>query len=598
MRKIKKIEAMPQQIAVRKKVAAYARVSMETERLHHSLSAQISYYNELIQKNPSWEFAGVYADEGISGTAADKRPRFQQMLADCEAGKIDIILTKSISRFARNTVDLLNTVRHLKKLGIEVRFEKENIHSLSGDGEVMLTLLASFAQEESRSISDNVKWGVRKRMANGISGHAQIYGYRWENDVLIPIPDEATVVKRIFQNFLDGKSRLETEREFAAEGITTRSGCRWVDSNIKKVLTNITYTGNLLLQKEFISDPITKKRKQNHGELPQYWVENTHEPLIDLETFRWIQDEIARRRELGPLANKSLNTTCFTGKLKCAKCGCSFVRNTRVNRAKYTTTYGDKVISWVCSTTKKKGGRCPTRDIPENVLKDVCAKVLDSPEFDESSFLEKIEHITVYEDHDLDFHFKTGEIVQTQWKSTAKADCWTDEYKDRQRQWVRQYMADGNGRFSEFTTRITCKHCGAAFRRASQPNRSAEGSKVAYWRCSAPNKTCGTKGLREDFLREKARQALGLDNYTPDAFRKLVDHIEVAPDMTLKFHLKDGTVSSILYDVKRQQPGWTEERRIKQTAAIRNSFTDERRQKMSETMKRIRKEKKWASKRR
>jgi site-specific DNA recombinase len=168
MRKIRKIEPSVKALPERKKVAAYARVSMETERLHHSLAAQVSYYSELIQKNPEWEYAGVYADEAVSGTGTAKRTEFQRMLDDCEAGKIDIILTKSISRFARNTVDLLETVRHLKELGIEVRFEKEGINSMSGDGEVMMTLLASFAQEESVSISNNVKWGIRKRMQAGI----------------------------------------------------------------------------------------------------------------------------------------------------------------------------------------------------------------------------------------------------------------------------------------------------------------------------------------------------------------------------------------------------------------------------------------------
>lgn len=159
MRKVSKIEPITPSLPTRKKVAAYARVSMETERLNHSLSAQVSYYSNLIQSNPEWEYAGVYADNAITGTKSSSREEFQRMLEDCEAGKIDIILTKSISRFARNTVDLLETVRHLKELGIEVRFEKEHINSLSGDGEVMLTLLASFAQEEDRSLSENVKWG-------------------------------------------------------------------------------------------------------------------------------------------------------------------------------------------------------------------------------------------------------------------------------------------------------------------------------------------------------------------------------------------------------------------------------------------------------
>lgn len=197
MGKITKIESKIPQLPIRKKVAAYARVSMETERLHHSLAAQVSYYSALIQNNPEWEYAGVYADEGVTGTAASRRSEFMRMFADCEAGKIDIILTKSISRFARNTVDLLETVRHLKDLDIEVRFEKEGINSLSGDGEVMLTLLASFAQEEIRSISENEKWSVKKRFEQGIpTARPRILGYRWEGDTMVVIPEEAAVVSR------------------------------------------------------------------------------------------------------------------------------------------------------------------------------------------------------------------------------------------------------------------------------------------------------------------------------------------------------------------------------------------------------------------
>ena len=205
MAKITKVEQKMPTIKAKKKVAAYARISMESERMHHSLSAQISYYNALIQKKPEWEFAGVYADDGISGTGIAKRTEFQRMLADCEAGKINIILTKSIQRFARNTVDLLETVRHLKDIGVEVRFEKENINSMSGDGELMLSILASFAQEESRSISENVKWGTKKRFEQGIpNGHFQIYGYRWEGDHLVVEPEEAKIVKLIFDNFMNG----------------------------------------------------------------------------------------------------------------------------------------------------------------------------------------------------------------------------------------------------------------------------------------------------------------------------------------------------------------------------------------------------------
>lgn len=298
---ITRIDVKKPDLLQRKRVAAYARVSMDTERLMHSLSVQVSYYSELIQNTPGWGYAGVYADEGISGTKMDSRPEFIRMLADCEAGKIDIILTKSLSRFARNTVDTLNVVRRLKELGIEVRFEKERINSLADEGELLITIMASFAQEEVRSLSENVKWGLRKRFEQGIpNGRFHVYGYRWEGDHLVIQPDEAAIVRRIFQNFLQGKSRLETEREFAAEGITTAKGCRWVDSNIKVVLTNVTYTGNLLLQKEYITDPITKKRKKNRGELTQYYVEGTHEAIIDKETFDYVQQEMAREPFCGP----------------------------------------------------------------------------------------------------------------------------------------------------------------------------------------------------------------------------------------------------------------------------------------------------------
>ena len=598
MRKINRIEPLMPILPTRKRVAAYARVSMETERLHHSLSAQVSYYSKLIQSNPEWEYVGVYADDGITGTKASKREEFQRMLNDCEAGKIDIILTKSISRFARNTVALLETVRHLKKLGIEVRFEKENINSLSGDGEVMMTLLASFAQEEIISLSNNVKWGVRKRMEQGIpNGHFRIFGYRWEGDQLVIKPDEAAIVRRIFQNFLDGKSRLETEREFEAEGITTANGCRWVDSNIKVVLTNITYTGSLLLQKEFIEDPITKRRKKNRGELPQYYVEDTHEAIIDMETFQYVQEEMARRKELGAFANKSLNITCFTSKLKCSKCGCSYVRNQRKNRTKYTSTYGDTIVAWVCGTTKKKGGRCGQKDIPEQVLRMVCAEALGLEEFDEDVFLERVDYIMVNPNCQLEFHFYDGSTKVQTWKSTAKKDCWTDEQKDRQREWVRNNMATSS-KFSPFTTRMVCGCCGGSCRRQTQPSKISENGKIAYWRCSGGTKTnCGIKGIREPELMEITAKVMKTSEFDGDAFREQVDHITMVESGLLEYTFLDGHTQTAEYSTDRPSHPWTEEQRAKFKESIKSSYTPERRKAMSEHMKKIRSEKHWSSKR-
>lgn len=535
-KKMWKIEQKVTEISKRKRVAAYARVSVESERMQHSLSAQISYYSSLIQKNPAWEYAGVYADYGITRTKIIKRKEFQRMLADAEARKIDIILTKSIQRFARNTVDLLKTVRHLKEIGVEVWFEKENICSLSGDGELMLTILASFAQEESRSISENVRWRIKKQFEQGTpNGRFRVYGYRWEGDKLVVVPKEAAVVRRIFQNFLDGKSRLETEREFAAEGITTRNGCRWMDSNIKVVLTNITYTGNMLFQKEYVTDPILKKRKKNRGELPRYYVENTHEPIIDKETFDYVQQEMARRKELGALANKSLNTTCFTGKIKCGICGRSYMHNLRTDR-------GFEEF-WDCGSHKLKGRNCGAKgSIPQAVLMKECTEVLGLDDFDEQAFLDQVEKIVVPEYHVMVFCMKDGRKITRHWVSTAKKDCWTEEYKNRQRAWMKNYMANGKGtRFSAFTTRIRCALCGSSFRRCKVKN-----DRPVYWRCSKGGQ-CESVSIREDDLKCVAAEVMGLKAFDEDDFREKVEYIEAGKQNCLIVHFKDGRIEETSY---------------------------------------------------
>lgn len=439
MAKVTRLKREATRLPKRKRVCAYCRVSIDKGRTMHSLSAQVSRYSKLIQETPGWEYAGVFSDGGATGTKED-RAGFQDMLAACEAGSIDIVLTKSISRFARNTVDLLKTVRRLKELGVEVRFEKESISSLSEDGELMLTLLASFAQEEVESLSRNARWAVQKRFEKGIpNGRMRVYGYEWVGDQLTVVPEEAEVVRRIFQNFLDGKSRLETERELAAEGITTRAGCRWEDSNIRVVLTNITYTGNLLLQKEYIADPITKKRKKNKGELPQYFVEGTHEAIIDMETFQWVQDEMARRRELGALANKSLNTCCFTGKVKCPHCGVSYMHNRRRKER-------SQQEFWSCGSKKKRGSSCPVKGtVPHSVLERESAVALGLAAFEEGEFLARVERIEVPEGRTLVFHLKDGTTVERKWESTAKRDMWTPERKAIWGQYLRGGGSKGTG---------------------------------------------------------------------------------------------------------------------------------------------------------
>ncbi|OFK24143.1 recombinase family protein [Olsenella sp. HMSC062G07] len=589
MATITKIERSVPRIKKRLNVAAYCRVSVEMERTMKSFSAQVSYYNDLIQRNPEWRFAGIYSDGGLTGTS-EKRAGLQDMLRDCEDGKIDIILTKSISRFARNTVDLLKTVRHLKELGVSVRFEKENIDSLTADGELMLTLLASFAQEEVTSLSTNAKWAVKKKFEQGIpNGKFRVFGYVWEGDHLVIVPEEAKVVRRIFQNFLDGKSRLETERELNGEGITTRSGSKWMDSNIKVILTNITYTGNLLLQKEYIDDPITKKRRKNRGELPQYFVEDTHEAIIDMETFQYVQDEMARRRALGALANKSLNVTCFTGKVKCGLCGQSFMHSTRKNRAK-VTQLGERYAFWSCGTKKKKGGRCKSRSIRDDVLRAECAKALDMEGFDDEAFLERVEKIVVSGDTELTFHLKDGTAIVHEWERTGHRDCWTDEYRaivSERRRSTPMTRSD----IGCFSTKIKCTRCGCNFRKATQKSQSKKGGTHIYWRCASKDPECPSIGLREDYLKPLAAEVLGLSEFDDALFEEQIERIGIDPPTRLTFCFKDSRKVEREWTVPRRHgTPWTDEQRAKFRKSVKGTFTPERRKQMSENMKRIRKE--------
>ena len=243
----------PAQLPVRKRVAAYARVSMEKDAMLHSLAAQVSYYSERIQRNPEWEYAGVFADFGLTGTK-ETRPEFQRMLKECREGKIDLILVKSISRFARNTLALLNTVRELKGLGIGVYFEEQKLDTLSGDGEFMLTILASFAQEESRSVSENCKWRIRKKFEQGIPTGFGMYGYEVRNGSFAIKPEEAAVVRRIFRMYLDGMGSVKIMKRLTEEGVPAPLGGLWNASVVMEMLKNEKYVGDLLLQKFYTNN--------------------------------------------------------------------------------------------------------------------------------------------------------------------------------------------------------------------------------------------------------------------------------------------------------------------------------------------------------
>ena len=249
------------------RVAAYARVSSGKDAMHHSLSAQVSYYSSLIQKHPGWTYAGVYADEAKTGTK-DSRANFQRLIADCQQGRIDLVITKSVSRFARNTVTLLETVRQLKDMGVDVYFEEQNIHTMSTDGELMLTILASYAQEESRSASENQKWRIRKNFKEGRPWNGVMLGYRQQGGKYIIVPEEAEIVRRIYTEYLAGKGLEAIVNGLNADGILTQKGFTWHKGPVSRILRNSNYTGNLLLQRFYSENHITKRKCVNEGELP------------------------------------------------------------------------------------------------------------------------------------------------------------------------------------------------------------------------------------------------------------------------------------------------------------------------------------------
>ncbi len=283
-----------------KRVAAYARVSTDNEEQLSSYEAQADHYTRYIQSNNKWKFVEVYADEGISATITKKRDGFNRMINDALAGKIDLIITKSVSRFARNTVDTLTTVRKLKDKGVEVYFEKENIYTLDSKGELLITIMSSLAEEESRSIPENVTWGQRKRFADGKVSlpYKQFLGYEKGEDGLPKIVEsEAKTVRLIYKMFLEGTAATTIARYLSVNNILSPAGKKvWSESTIRSILHNEKYKGDAILQKSFTIDFLTKKKKVNEGEVPQYYVENSHPEIISSEVFDLAQAEFEKRR--------------------------------------------------------------------------------------------------------------------------------------------------------------------------------------------------------------------------------------------------------------------------------------------------------------
>ena len=373
---------LPTTQKVKRKVAGYARVSTDFEEQLTSYEAQVDYYTKYIQEREDWEFVKVYTDEGISATSTVHRDGFNQMVADALDGKIDLIVTKSVSRFARNTVDSLTTVRKLKEKGVEVFFEKEDIYTLDSKGELLITIMSSLAQEESRPISENVTWGQRKRFADGKVSlpYKHFLGYRKGADGLPEIvPEEAEIVRSIYRWFMEGMTPYKIACILVEKGIPTPSGKeQWHLSTVKSILTNEKYKGSALLQKKFTVDFLTKKTKVNEGEVPQYYVEESHPAIISPEEFELVQAEMARRKELGKRYHSG---NIFTAKIVCGECGGFYGPKIWHSNSRY------RRVIWRCNKKYTNDCYCKTPHIDEDTIKQGFLKAYNQLLTDKGSVL-------------------------------------------------------------------------------------------------------------------------------------------------------------------------------------------------------------------
>ena len=367
----------------RMRVAAYCRVSTDSDEQESSYEAQCRHYTDFIMGNPEWELAGIYADEGISGTSTKRRDQFNKMIADCGAGRIDMVITKSISRWARNTIDSLQNIRKLKELGIPVLFEKENINTMDAKGEVLITIMSSIAQQESDSISKNVRMGIQYHMQQGKPrlNTSNFLGLAKDPETgnLVIIPEEADLVRRIYREYLEGYSPGMIAAHLTDEGIRTPGGKGiWYQSTVVSILENEKYAGDLLMQKYFVVDFLSHRVKRNTGELPQYFVEDNHAPIIPKEVFFQVQSELQRRAMLkyDPTKLRYGSTLALSGRLTCGLCG---------RKLKRYLNPDPELTDWRCrkrsyakkSITREVTPLCPCRNVPEKEAEDAIITALN-----------------------------------------------------------------------------------------------------------------------------------------------------------------------------------------------------------------------------
>ena len=506
-----------------KRVAAYCRVSTDWEEQEHSFETQKAMYTEMIMMKPSWQTAGIYADEGITGTVAKKRPGFMKMIEDCRKGKIDMIVTKSVSRFSRNNLDFLMYVRELKQLGIPIIFEKEGINTIQVSSELLLTLFGALSQAESESISMNVKLGIRQSLKNGNVrfSYKTFLGYRKGADGQPEIvPEQADIVRRIYNDFLAGATYLEIAKRLTEEKVPTMGGgSRWFSERIKSILKNEKYKGDALLQKTYITDPISKRVKKNNGELPMYYVENSHPAIIERRIFDRVQEEIARRAGKKKVKQTGTKTELgrYSGKyaltelLYCGECGTPYRRCT-------WSRNGKKKIVWRCVSRLDYGKKyCKNSPSVEesrlhNSITAAITKKANSEEINIGGIMDHIESFGSRRD--------TDGIIQRQ-RRIAEIEKVIDDLARLNSDEAQSGELDY--KFSELYAELY-----------SVKDELEE-------------MQSGASALDGDMLNEMREVVTGLKNhpveYDDKVVRQLIDCIKVMSADTIKIYFKDGMVT-------------------------------------------------------
>ena len=509
-----------------KRVAAYCRVSTDREEQEHSFETQKAMYTEMIMMKPTWQMAGIYADEGITGTVAKKRPGFMKMIEDCRKGKIDMIVTKSVSRFSRNNLDCLMYVRELKQLGIPIIFEKEGINTIQVSSELLLTLFGALSQAESESISMNVKLGIRQSLKNGNVrfSYKTFLGYRKGADGQPEIvPEQADIVRRIYNDFLAGATYLEIAKRLTEEKVPTMGGgSRWFSERIKSILKNEKYKGDALLQKTYITDPISKRVKKNNGELPMYYVENSHPAIIERRIFDRAQEEIARRAGKKKVKQTGTKTELgrYSGKyaltelLYCGECGTPYRRCT-------WSRNGKKKIVWRCVSRLDYGKKyCKNSPSVEesrlhNAIAAAITKKANSEEINIGGIMNHIESFRSRRD--------TDGIIQRQ-RRIAEIEKVIDDLARLNSDEAQSGELDY--KFSELYAELY--------------SVKDELEEIQS----------GASALDGDMLNEMREVVTGLKNhpveYDDKVVRQLIDCIKVMSADTIKICFKDGTVTEVL----------------------------------------------------